>query len=132
MNNIRLEIMPTHVNVPTTLQIGGVSTDTLYQQRVWLSAIIASSTVNGPVTITAQSGAATLTSVTRTATGNYVLAWSPALPTNVYIVQGNVRNAPGYVSFNSTGIGGCTILTYNAAGAATDTASGCHFMIFRD
>ena len=81
--------------------------------------------------ITAQSGAATLTSATRTATGNYALVWSPVLPTNVYIVQGNVRNAPGCVSFNSTGTGGCTILTYNAAGAATDISSGCHVMIFR-
>ena len=48
-----------------------------------------------------------------------------------YLVQGNVRNAPGFVSFNGAALGGCNILTYNAAGALTDIASGCHVMIFR-
>ena len=125
------EITPTHINVGNSLRIGGTSADMLYQQRVWVSAIIQSATVNGPVTITAQIGAATLTSVTRSATGTYAIAWSPSIGTVNYIVQGNVRNAPGYVSFNGTAATGRNILTYNAAGAATDISSGCHVMIFR-
>ena len=128
-NNIRMEITPTHVNVPTALQIGGTSTDTLYQQRSWVQAILPAATVNGSVTITSQSGVATLTSVTRSGAGTYAIVWSPNISNVNYLVQGNVRNAAGYVSFNGTTVSGCNILTYNAAGVLADLA--CHFMIFR-
>ena len=40
-------------------------------------------------------------------------------------------NAAGFVSFNGATVGGCNILTYNATGALTDIALGCHVMIFR-
>ena len=117
------------VSIPGALQIGGTSTDTLYQQRSWVQAVLPVATVNGPVTITSQSGVATLTSGTRTGTGTYAIAWSPNINNFNYIVQGNVRNAAGYVSFNGTTVSGCNILTYNAAGVLADLA--CHFMIFR-
>ena len=67
--------------------------------------------------------------MTRTATGTYEIAWSPNINNFNYIVQGNVRNAAGYVSFNGTTVSGCNILTYNAAGVLADLA--CHFMIVR-
>ena len=118
------------INASSALQIGGVSSDTLYQQRAWIQAIIPSATVNGPVTITAQNGVATITSVNRTATGTYAIAWSPSIGSNVYLVQGNVRNSAGFVSFSGTTATACNILTYNGAGALTDIASGCHIMIF--
>ena len=130
MNALLFEITPTHVNVGNSLRIGGTSTDTLYQQRAWIQAIIPSAAVNGPVTITTQSGVATA-SASRSATGTYALTWSPNINNGNYLVQGNVRNAAGFVSFNGTTLGGCNILTYNAAGALTDIASGCHVMIFR-
>jgi hypothetical protein len=130
-NVVRFEIQPTYVNVPTSLQIGGTSTDTLYQQRAWIQAIIPSSTVLGAITVTNQSGAATITSAQRNGTGLYAINWSPSINNLNYLVQGNVRNAAGYVSFNGTTVGGCNILTYNASGAAADIPSGCHVMIFR-
>ena len=128
-NNIRFEINPDHVNVPTSLRIGGTSTDTLYQQRLWVQAALPVATVNGPVTITSQSGVATLTSVTRTGTCTYAIVWSPSINNVNYMMQGNVRNAAGYVSFNGTTVSGCNTLTYTAAGVLADLA--CHFMIFR-
>ena len=79
--------------------------------------------------MTSQSGVATLIYANRTATGTYAIAWSPNINNFNYIVQGNVRNAAGYVSFNGTTVSGCNILTYNAAGVLVDLA--CHFMIFR-
>ena len=118
------------VNIPGALQIGGTSTDTLHQQRAWIQAIIPSAAVNGPVTITAQSGVATL-SASRSATGTCALTWSPNINNVNYLVQGNVRNAAGFVSFNGTALGGCNILTDNAAGALTDIASGFHVMTLR-
>ena len=129
--NLCLSISPSGtVNIPYALQIGGTSTNTLCQQRAWIQAIIPSAAVNGPVTIATQSGVATL-SASRSATGTYALTWSPNINNTNYLVQGNVRNAAGFVSFNGTVLGGCNILTYNAAGALTDIASGCHVMIFR-
>ena len=128
-NSIRMEITPTHVNVPTALQIGGTSTDALRQQRSWVQVVLPVATVNGPVTITSQSGVATLTSVSRTGIGTYAIVWSPNISNVNYIVQGNVRNAAGYVSLNSNAVTGCNILTYNAAGVLADLA--CNFMIFR-
>ena len=119
------------INASSALQINGTSTDTLYQQRAWIQAIVPSATVNGAVTVTAQNGVATITSVNRTAVGTYVITWSPALSSNVYLVQGNTRNAPGFVSFNGTGTSSCNILTYNTAGALADFSSGCHVMIYR-
>ena len=79
-------------------------------------------TVNGPVTITSQSGVATLTSVTRTGTGTYAIVWSPSINNVNYIMQGNVRKAAGYGSVNSNAVTGCNILTYNAAGVLADLA----------
>ena len=76
MNALLFEITPTHVNVGNSLRIGGTSTDTLNQQRTWIQAVIPSATVNGPVTITTQSGVATA-SASRSATGTYALTWSP-------------------------------------------------------
>ena len=102
MNALLFEITPTHVNVGNSLRIGGTSTDTLYQQRAWIQAIIPSATVNGPVTITTQSGVATA-SASRSATGTHALTWSPNINNANYLVQGNVRNAAGFVSFNGTG-----------------------------
>ena len=126
---MRFEINPDHVNVPTSLRIGGTSTDSLYQQRAWIHAIIPSATTNGPATVTAQSGAATISAVNRTATGIYALTWTPAAPNFNYLVQGNVRNATGFISLNGTTTTGCNILLYNAAGALTDITFP--IMIFR-
>ena len=68
----------------------------------------------------------------QTATGTFAVTWSPIINNNnSYLAQRNVRTAAGFVSFNGTTLGGCSILTYNAAGALTDIASGCHVMIFR-
>ena len=111
------------------LSIGGVSTDTLYQQRALIQAIIPSATTNGAVTVTAQSGTSTLTSVNRTGTGVYAITWSPAAPNINYLVQGNTRTTPGFISFSGTTTTGCNILVYNTAGALTDLMS--HIMIFR-
>ena len=129
MTALLFEITPTHVNVANSLRIGGTSTDTLYQQRSWVQVVLPAATVNGPVTITSQSGVATLTSVTRTGTGIYAIVWSPSINNVNYIMQGNVRNAAGYVSVRSNAVTGCNILTYNAAGVLADLA--CNFMIFR-
>ena len=118
------------VSIPGALQIGGVSTDTLYQQRALIQAIIPSASTNGAVTITSQSGTSTLTSVNRTATGTYNITWAPAAPNINYLVQGNTRNAAGLISFNGTTTTSCGILVYNATGALTDLTS--HIMIFRN
>ena len=120
-----------NINATATLQVSGVNTNTLYQPRAWVQAIIPSATVNGPVTLTAQNGVATITSVSRNGAGTYTISWSPSIGSGVYLVQGNVRNAGGFVSFSGTTATTCNILTYNAAGALTDIASGCHAMIFR-
>ena len=111
------------------LSIGGVSTDTLYQQRAMIQAIIPSATTNGAVTVTAQSGTSTLTSVNRTSTGVYAITWSPAAPNINYLAQGNTRTKPGFISFSGTTTTGCNILVYNAAGALADVTF--HIMIFR-
>ena len=81
------------------------------------------------MTIASQSGVATLTSVTRTGTGTHAIVWSPSINNVNYIIQGNVRNAAGYVSVSSNAVTGCNILTFSAAGVLADLA--CHFMIFR-
>ena len=94
-----------------------------------VQAISPGASVNGPVSITAQSGVATITSINRTNTGVYNITWSPAASSFNYLVQGNVRNVAGFVSFNGTSTGGGNILTYNAAGALAD--ANFHFMIFR-
>ena len=73
----------------------------------------------------------TRVSATRSATGTYVLSWTPSSGSNTYFVNGTVRNAGGFVSFNGTTTTGCNILTYNASGTATDIASGCHAMIMK-
>jgi hypothetical protein len=119
------------INASSALQVNGTSTDTLYQQRAWIQAIIPSATVNGAVTVTAQNGVASITSVNRTATGTYAISWSPSIGSINYLVQGNVRNAAGFLSFSGTTTNACNILTYNASGALTDIASGFHIMIFR-
>ena len=92
-------------------------------------AVIPSATVNGPVTVTAQSGVATITSVNRTSAGVYAITWSPAAPNFNYIIQGNLRNTAGFVSFNGLTTSACNLLTYNATGTLTDV--NFHFMIFR-
>ena len=130
-NTVLFEITPTYVNVGTSLRIGNTSTDTVYQQKAWIQAIIPSAAVLGNITITSQSGAATITQAQRTGTGIYAINWSPSASNVNYLVMGNVRNAAGYVSFNGTSVGGCNILTYNASGALADLSSGCHVMIFR-
>ena len=117
------------LNASSTLQINGINTDTLYNPRVWVQAISPGASVNGPVSITAQSGVATITSINRSSTGVYNITWSPAASSFNYLVQGNVRNVAGFVSFNGTSTGGCNILTYNAEGSLTDASF--HFMIFR-
>ena len=119
------------INASTALQVNGTSIATLYQQRAWIMAVIPSATVNGSVTVTAQSGVATITSVNRTSTGVYNITWSPAAPNFNYVLQGNVRNAAGFVSFNGLTTSACDILTYNATGALTDITAGFHIMIFR-
>ena len=119
------------INALSALQINGTSTNNLYQQRVWIQAIIPSATVNGAVTVTVQNGVATITSVTRNATGTYAISWSPSIGSNNYLVQGNVCNTAGFISFSGTTTNACNILTYNASGALTDIASGFHIMIFR-
>ena len=81
------------------------------------------------MTLTAQNGVATITSVNRTATGTYAISWSPSIGSNNYLVQGNVRNVAGFVSFNGLTATGFNMLTYNAAGALADPSF--HFMIFR-
>ena len=83
------------INASSALQVSGTSTDTLYQQKAWTQAILPSATVNGAVTVTSQNGAAIITSVNRTLVGTYVITWSPALSSNIYLVQGDTRNAPG-------------------------------------
>ena len=93
--------------------------------------MIPSATVNGAVTVNAQNGVATITSVNRTAAGTYAISWSPSIGSNNYLVQGNVRNSGGFLSFSGTTPTACNILTYNASGALTDIASGFHIMIFR-
>ena len=119
---------PVALNAPV-LRISNTDITTLFQPRVWIQAVIPSASTNGPVTITAQTGTATLTSVNRRAAGTYAIAWSPNINNFNYIVQGNVRNVAGYVSFNGTALTGCNILTYNATGALTDAMF--HIMMFR-
>jgi hypothetical protein len=93
--------------------------------------IIPSSGTNGAVAISSWNGQATSVSASRSATGTYVLSWTPSIGSNTYFVNGNVRNAGGFVSFSGTTATACNILTYNASGTATDIASGCHVMILK-
>ena len=90
--------------------------------------IIPSSGANGSVTISTWNGQATTVSASRSATGTYVLPWTPSIGSTIYFVNGNVRNAGGFISFNGTDSTACNILTYSASGVLTDIASGCHVM----
>ena len=76
-------------------------------------------------------GQASTVSASRSATGTYVLSWTPSIGSNTYFVNGNVRNAGGFMSFSGTTTTACNILTYNASGVLTDIASGCHVMIMK-
>ena len=62
--------------------------------------IIPSSGTNGAVTISTWNGQASTVSASRSATGTYVLSWTPSIGSNTYFVNGNVRNAGGCVSLN--------------------------------
>ena len=50
-------------------------------------------------------GTATSFTVTKNCTGAYRFDWTPALP-STYIFHGNLRNTPGFVSFNGAGTSG--------------------------
>ena len=93
---------PLALNSPS-VRINNTDINTLFQPRIWIQAVVPGASTNGPVTLTAQTGTATLTSVNRTAAGTYAIAWSPNINNFKYIAQGNVRNVAGYVSFNGTG-----------------------------
>ena len=115
----------------TSLQEGGVDIDTKFQPIFWIWVIIPSSSTNGAVSITTYAGQVSSVSCSRSATGTYVLSWTPSIGTSTYFVNGNVRNAGGFVSFSGTTATACNILTYNASGTLTDIASGCHVMILK-
>ena len=76
------------INATTALQLNGSSTNSLHQQRASIQAILPSATVNGSLSVTAQNGVATIATSNRTAVGTYVITWTPALSSNVYLVQG--------------------------------------------
>jgi hypothetical protein len=90
------------INASTALQIGGVSSDTLYQQRAFIMAVIPAGTTGQVVSGVSWSGTATSFTVTKTGTGAYRFDWTPAIP-STYVFMGNLRNAPGFVSFNGAG-----------------------------
>ena len=123
-------IAPT-INATTSIQENGVDIDTKFQPLFWVWVIIPSSATNGAVAISTWAGQVSSVSCNRTATGTYVLSWTPSIGTNTYFVNGNVRNAGGFISFSGTTATGCNILTYNASGTLTDIASGCHVMILK-
>jgi hypothetical protein len=122
------------INASTALQIGGVSSDTLYQQRAFIMAVIPVGTTGQAVSGVSWNGTATSFTVTKTGTGAYRFDWTPALP-STYVFMGNLRNAAGFVSFNGAGTAGLNCQTYNFSGstvAQADISSGFHVMLFRN
>ena len=122
------------INASTTLQIGGVSSDTLYQQRAFIMAVIPTGTTGQVVSGVSWSGTATSFTVTKTGTGAYRFDWTPALP-STYIFHGNLRNTPGFVSFNGAGTAGLNCQTYSFSGSTVtqaDISPSFHVMLFRN
>ena len=117
------------INATTALQIAGRNVNTIYQPLFSLLVIIPSSGTNGAVTISKWNGQVTSVSCSRSATGTYVLSWTPSIGTNTSFVNGNVRSGGGLVSFNGTTTTTCNILPHNASAVLTYMASACHVMI---
>jgi hypothetical protein len=121
-NSIRMEITPTHVNVPTALQIGGVSTDTLYMARPWVQCV-----VNGPnMTIQSNSDVGRVTpTITRTsgqAVGAYDIGFSthPRGFNYTYCLQPRVDTGLVFAVISNVNTSSLKVRTYNAAQALTD------------
>ena len=119
------------IDASTALQIAGTNVNTIYHPLFWMWVIIPSSGTNVAVTISSWNGQASTGSASRSATGTYVLSWTPSIGSKTYFVNGNVRNTGGFISFSGTTTTACNILTYSASGVLTDIASGCHVMIMK-
>ena len=120
-NSIRLEITPTAVNVPTALQIGGVSTDTLYMARPWVQCV-----VNGNTAIQPSSDIGRVTpTITRTsgqAVGAYDITFSvhPRGFNYTYCLQPRVDTGLAFAVVSNVNTSSLKVRTHKAAQALTD------------
>ena len=119
------------IHATSALQVGGVDTSTLFQQRACVSAVIPVGTaglMSGVVWI----GSATNFEVSKlSGLGSYRFQWTPAIPSS-YLFFGNLRNAAGFVSFNGAGTAGLNCQPFVAHGTQSDIASGYHITIIRN
>ena len=119
------------MNAMCALQVGGVDTSTLFQQRAFVSAVIPVGTA-GLVSGVVWNGSTTNFEVSKLfGLGSYRFQWTPAIPSS-YLFFGSRRNAAGFVSFNGAGTAGLNCQTYVANGTQSDIASGYHIMIIRN
>ena len=87
------------IHAMSALQIGGVDSSSLFQQRAFISAVIPVGTA-GLVSGVVWNGSATNFEVSKlSGLGAYRFQWTPAIPSS-YLFFGNLRNAAGFVSFN--------------------------------
>ena len=119
------------INATSALQVGGVDTSPLFQERAFVSAVIPVGTA-GLHSGVVWNGSATNFEVSKLfGLGSYRFQWTPATPSS-YLFFGNLRNAAGFVSFNGAGTAGLNCQTYVANGTQSDIASGYHIMIIRN
>ena len=119
------------INATTALQVGGIDSSSLFQQRAFVSAVIPVGTA-GLVSGVVWNGSATNFEVSKlSGLGAYRFQWTPAIPSS-YLFFGNLRNAAGFVSFNGAGSAGLNCQTYVANGTQSDIASGYHIMIMKN
>jgi hypothetical protein len=121
-NVLLFEITPTAVNVPTALQIGGLSTDTLYMARPWAHCLI-----NGNnLTIQPSSDVGRLTpTITRTsgqAVGAYDITFSshPRSFNYASSVQPRLDTGLAFAVISNVQANSLKIRTYNASQSLAD------------
>ena len=117
-NIIRFEITPTHVNVPTTLQINGTSTDTLYMGRPWVQCLV---NANGGIQTNSDTGRNAPT-ITKTSAGAYDIGF-PTHPRSfnyTSAVQVRVDAGLAFAVVSNQLSNALKVRTYNASQTQTD------------
>ena len=119
------------IHATSAVQVGGVDTSTLFQQRAFVSAVIPVGTA-GLVSGVVWNGSSTNFEVSKlSGLGAYRFQWTPAIPSS-YLFFGNLRNSAGFVSFHGAGSAGLNCQIVVANGTQSDIASGYHVMILRN
>ena len=124
------------VSIPGTLAVtgavtvGGSNISSLYQARNPVQGQILVSTATPPVpSVGSTSGTSTITTVTRSGVGIYVVNWSPNINSTTYGVIGILRNTAGYLSYNGTTGTSMNINTFNTSGVAVDSSFSFYIFI---